>query len=64
MFIFLLVNPYSVGDKTGNLGNYTEHAPRISNSVRKHYLKCSVCIENLYNKTNFRAQIGVTKVVM
>ena len=35
MFIFLLVNTYSVGDKVGNLGNYTEHALRISNSVRK-----------------------------
>ena len=47
MFIFLLVNDYSVGDKIGKLGNYTEHAKRISNSVRKHCPKCSVSIENL-----------------
>ena len=47
MFIFLLVNVYSVGDKIGNLGNYTEHALRKSNSVHKHCPKCSVSVENL-----------------
>ena len=47
MFIFLLVNVYSVGDKIGNLGNYTEHAQRISNSGHKHCPKCHVSIENL-----------------
>ena len=61
MFIFLLVNAYSVGDKTGNLGNYTEHELRISNSVHKHCTKCSVSVENLQNKINFGAQIVIVK---